>query len=403
MHNYLVELFKDENTIILPKLGALTVVDKTTGELMFMSYLKHNDGTLTKFIAQKEQLSESEAKEKVERYVDYLLQMIASGKYFEIDQVGRFWQDAITKEIQFESAPTTKNLENKTVETSKKEQITPPKKESVPPPDEPKEVVSIQQNTSVSTTSLDKRTASIVQEKSTKEEPKKRTETKTLQQKVTATENNNKNTKKVESKVAPAKKVREKNKRTKLDGSDERTKKKRSVWKVVVLPILFMLLIGTGLYVGLYYEELTEKKPLSSKQYAQEKREKTAETVTSNTQTTDDQKERVDEELLIEDVLDETPIIEESPQETKQAITASATGLLIDKQLPIQVIVGSFEDEDNAQKLIYRLQKKGLHAQTIGKYGYLHLVCAASFTSMDEYHSKRSQLSEFGDYWLKTK
>ena len=54
MDKYLLEILKEVNTIIIPGLGALTITNKDTGEIMFMDYLKHDDGQLAEYIAQKE-------------------------------------------------------------------------------------------------------------------------------------------------------------------------------------------------------------------------------------------------------------------------------------------------------------------------------------------------------------
>ena len=45
MNNYLLQLLKEIKTIIIPGLGALTLTNEATGEMMFMPYLKYDDGT----------------------------------------------------------------------------------------------------------------------------------------------------------------------------------------------------------------------------------------------------------------------------------------------------------------------------------------------------------------------
>jgi hypothetical protein len=62
MDKYLLEILKDVNTIIIPGLGALTITNSDTGEIMFMGFLKHDDGQLSKYIAEKEGWDENEAK-----------------------------------------------------------------------------------------------------------------------------------------------------------------------------------------------------------------------------------------------------------------------------------------------------------------------------------------------------
>ena len=62
MDHYIKEALSKTKTIIIPGIGALTRINELTGELMFMDYLKHDDGTLANFISSKEGISEQEAK-----------------------------------------------------------------------------------------------------------------------------------------------------------------------------------------------------------------------------------------------------------------------------------------------------------------------------------------------------
>ena len=54
MDKYLLSILQEVNTIIIPGLGALTLVNADKGEYMFMSFLKHDDGQLAAYIAEKE-------------------------------------------------------------------------------------------------------------------------------------------------------------------------------------------------------------------------------------------------------------------------------------------------------------------------------------------------------------
>ena len=42
MDKYLLLLLKEVNTIIIPDLGALTITNHSTGEIMFMPFLKYD-------------------------------------------------------------------------------------------------------------------------------------------------------------------------------------------------------------------------------------------------------------------------------------------------------------------------------------------------------------------------
>ena len=95
MNNYLIEILKEENTVILPGFGAFTVVNRATNELMFMSFMKYNDGTLVNFIAKKYDMSFSDLVNK--NRVDYFIDIIHNAKYLN------FTIDALAKEAGFSS------------------------------------------------------------------------------------------------------------------------------------------------------------------------------------------------------------------------------------------------------------------------------------------------------------
>ena len=73
MDKYLLEILKLVNTIIIPGLGALTITNKETEEIMFMSYLKHDDGKLAEYIAEKEGWDLNDAKNLISKYVSCFL------------------------------------------------------------------------------------------------------------------------------------------------------------------------------------------------------------------------------------------------------------------------------------------------------------------------------------------
>jgi len=368
MQNYLTELFKEENTVIIPKLGALTLIDRNTNELMFMSYLKHNDGTLVRYIAKKENTTELEAKAKLEQYVATILDTIASGKTFEITKIGRFFKSA-DGEIQF---ITPQQYPSK--EPNKKEEK---KTENQPVKPEIKETVPEQIKKEAKT------------EKNTEKKEEKREE------------KTKKNVAKVEARTIEIKqseeKTKESNKKRQATTIDNppTIKRKRSIWRVVIMPILILLIIGGGIYFWLYYDSIKDKKATINPASAEMTKATNELEISEHEQTfTDDtQEEKAPETDRLSEI--ENHVFDETP-------TNPTSGKwLLDKNLPIQVIVGSFEDEDNAKKMINKLAQKGTYAENIGLYGGLYLVSIASFESMAEYRAIRSDLNEVGQHWVK--
>ena len=69
MDKYLLQILLQTKTIIIPGLGALTITNEDTGEIMFMSYLKYDDGELVKHIVEKDGYTENDAKNLIAKYV----------------------------------------------------------------------------------------------------------------------------------------------------------------------------------------------------------------------------------------------------------------------------------------------------------------------------------------------
>ena len=94
MDKYLIEFLKLNSTLILPGLGALTLTDEASGELMFMPYLKHDDGRLAKFISTSEGIDEQRAQVMVAQYVRDIENRLNSEGFYTIYQFGSFSKQA---------------------------------------------------------------------------------------------------------------------------------------------------------------------------------------------------------------------------------------------------------------------------------------------------------------------
>lgn len=90
MNKYLQELLKLANTVIIPGLGALTITNDKTGDIFFMSYLKHDDGKLAEFIASKEGIELIDAKNNLAKYVREISTILDKGESFDIFNFGKF-------------------------------------------------------------------------------------------------------------------------------------------------------------------------------------------------------------------------------------------------------------------------------------------------------------------------
>lgn len=124
MNNYLLLLLKELKTIIIPGLGALTITNEASNELLFMSFLKHDDGTLSKYIADKEGMSENDAKNLVSKFVREVLAELDKGEPYDMYQFGSFTKEnneVVFKQWKFQSE--NQNEEQNQNEDENKEQI----------------------------------------------------------------------------------------------------------------------------------------------------------------------------------------------------------------------------------------------------------------------------------------
>ncbi|MFN5983905.1 MAG: SPOR domain-containing protein, partial [Fluviicola sp.] len=100
MNNYLLQLLKEVNMLIIPGLGAINIVNKSTGEFMFMNYMKHDDGTLAKHIAEKEGWEINDAKNLIAKFVREVNAQLDKGETYDMFQFGSFKK--VNGDVEFE-------------------------------------------------------------------------------------------------------------------------------------------------------------------------------------------------------------------------------------------------------------------------------------------------------------
>lgn len=410
MNEYLIELFKEENTVIIPGLGALTVVNRATNELMFMSYLKHNDGTLVKYIAQKEGIETESAKEKIDKYVQEVNTVIENGGTFTVSKVGAFSKDS-SGEIQFSAiqeeskaekvvtVPVITEVEQKTEEVQElpKDEVLPIIEQSV----------GIAEETANETiTNIPEITQETVEEIKVSEEEiipvvKENPLVAEASESLVASEEEQWND---DLDLPPLNYQPERPKKAILEKTkkDKKPRRNGTLWLVLLALVIF----GGASYVGFNYNDLKEKIPFlaSGKKDVQEEIVPESEEQSELIEEAEVYEEPI-EEVFEEEIVAEEPItkpeVKKTEEKLKPAPVVTSSGLRVDKSLPVQAIVGSFGEEANANRLVEKLRTQGFPAEIIGVYGGLHTVSAASFNSMDDYKANRSQLEGAGAHWVK--
>lgn len=132
MNLHLLEFLKETSTVIIPDFGALTLTNADTGEVMFMSYLKYDDGKLIKFISEKENISIDESKEKIAQQVKEINEILNNKEIYSIPKLGKFSKDS-SGEIIFESWVHADSLDERKADTISEEMNTDIEIDSIEP------------------------------------------------------------------------------------------------------------------------------------------------------------------------------------------------------------------------------------------------------------------------------
>lgn len=126
MDKYLLQILLETNTIIIPNLGALTITDAKSGDMMFMPYLKYDDGKLAEYISTKENMEINDAKNLIEKYVRDITAQLDQGETYEMFEFGRFFKTN-DGDIDFERwenfKHTEKEVESINYETTSNEEL----------------------------------------------------------------------------------------------------------------------------------------------------------------------------------------------------------------------------------------------------------------------------------------
>ena len=429
MNNYLLQLLKEVKTLIIPGLGALTVTNETTGEILFMPYLKFDDGTLAKHIASKENMELNDASNLISKFVREVTAELDKGNSYDMYQFGRFVK--IDGEIAFEAWSASQG-DQKPEETVKQETVveTPVAAVVEPVIEAPKEKVP------------------LVVEKPKAEEPK--IEEKPKEEKVIPpaaeepkvvieTPEPKKEEPKVEKMIPPIvekpveaevvppvvetpkkepvkpapKKETIKTERLVKDPNAPKTKKKTSVFAYVLWGFL-VLILGAGTFIAIQFDTLKKDFPILADLAGEN--DNVAKGSEDVKQLEDEPDVNIDSETasepipedevqVVEDKLPEEPVKAEpkktvapapkketpKPKPTvtvnKKPVTKTlktSSSAAFDGSKPFHVIAGSFGSEANANKLAGKLQSKGFGEASVTMNSGMYRVSVKGFATLNE-------------------
>ncbi|NOQ74953.1 MAG: hypothetical protein GQ574_23270 [Crocinitomix sp.] len=173
MNKYLIEILKIQNSVILPGLGALMVPSQKTGKIVFNPHLKFNDGSLARFIAEKEGIDEQESQNKVAKFVREIEAEIGKGNSYDMFEFGKFFKNK-AGEIDFKmyKADDQSAAAVPTSDPKPEKTVTPPVKEKAEAPAEKTEAPKKATKKPAAKKTTTKKTKEVkeVKEKTTKAE-----------------------------------------------------------------------------------------------------------------------------------------------------------------------------------------------------------------------------------------
>ena len=423
MNKYLLAILKEINTIIIPGLGALTITNTDTGEIMFMPYLKHDDGKLAAHIAEKEGWEENDAINVISKYVREILSDLDQGKSYDMFQFGTFfknddgdidfktWDNSNTK---VEKEPAKKITKKTEVQEEKVVAPKVEKKKEAVKKVKAKVYKAETKKEKVVTPKLEKKKETVKKEKITTpkvEKPEKKTEVKKespkMEKKVKIA-----STAKVEEenqiKKAPEKKLdiaakeeiargSAKLEKLRKEQEEKPSKKKRGAGFWVLTSILIIIIAGS-VAIMFNFNNIQQHIPF----LASEKTEKhTVDHLEEmkKMMNGEDDSEIVEEEIIEEEINDEENSSEETniePVEEKIIETEPEVEPNTNSSLPYHIIVGAFGSESNANRLADKLRSEG-NTVRVGPGRGLTLVSVNSFASKEE---ANASLSNYKGAWV---
>lgn len=401
MNQYLLSILREVNTIIIPGVGALTITNAATGEIMFMPYLKFDDGKLAQHISEKEGMELNDAKNLVAKYVREIEAQLNIGESYDMYQFGSFYKNS-EGEIEFkpwngineiqssetlinqstiEPEPTTDNTIDNIEIVEEPIQAEPLINE--PEISNNENILQLKKEHQENETENELDTASSVAEfvvEETIHPVISEIREESIPETIYTEEqqwNDDLDLPPINAKIErPKKPIIEK---------VQKDKKRKSPAKVILLTLLFIV-IGGGTTVFLMRDQLGISIP-----FLNASKESTEVKTTTSTKSTVEEETFTETETTeinetVEKPTTETPVEQEV---TEQSVSSSSdmiqtsTGQ-IDRNKPYHIVGAAFTELSNAERYLKKLTDSGNSSVIIGKFDQLYIVSISSHSSQEE-------------------
>ncbi len=94
MEQYILELIKDNNRVIIPNFGAFIVAKEKGFTILFNNFLSFNDGLLVEHVMKKENVDKLEATDRVNHFVERINKTLDTTGKYTLKGLGEFTKDS---------------------------------------------------------------------------------------------------------------------------------------------------------------------------------------------------------------------------------------------------------------------------------------------------------------------
>jgi cell division protein FtsN len=435
MEKYLQLLLKEVNTVILPGLGALTITNHATGEILFMPYLKYDDGKLSTFISVQAGMSGPEAKELVESSIREILNEIEGGARKEIAGLGVFSKntsgdiDFESKKSEMKEAPlldeeylqATIAEEEEVIKDSMSDHVA-DEEEII---DEPIVVEEIfQENIEApvvsefeeekveEVVSEDELILAVSPEAEFTPEEECKIEVLASEEEVEESKNGQEDIESatIEEKIVISVELNELESPEVLElvSDSEETivqPKKKKKFKIFAIVLVVIAIVGSGAYVGLNFEEITHS--MGSESHEENSSEdEIIESAEKSVVTPEEVQEGEGKEMLKieeEGLPSETNEPATTQKVKEETVPQRSSGALEpnDVKQTFYIVLGSFSDKSNADKMVAKLISDGKSGATTVDRGGKYSVSLTSYSNIDDANEKiEGHKVEFPHAWI---
>ncbi|MBS2099530.1 SPOR domain-containing protein [Carboxylicivirga linearis] len=351
MEKHILSLIQENNRVIIPNFGAFIVAKENGFTILFNNFLSFNDGLLIDHVSSADNLTNEQATEKVDKYVEDVKAKLDSVGEYQIKGLGTFTKDS-TGILRFTQADEINNEED-LKEESELLDLDGAVNEEEKVEDKPEEPVKTPEETKVN------------------EEPLVEVEEEKIEEKI-------------ETKIEePAPTEESKTTVTNITNQYIQEDKKRKNRAILIFLIVFVLLplIGVIIYFSFFSKDA---KPV---------KKEVAQPVIEKPKTEDSI--HLDEKLQGDVVASPEVKEEDKTAEVKQ----------VDIKKPHHIIVGSFKNAEYAQSYIKSLEAKGFDKCTTLDHNGMTLVSIESFDRVYKAQKKQEEILESNriESWILTK